>query len=413
MFWCLVALWSIVSLSPSQGLTQDDVANTLARAEKLYYDAQFQDTISVLAPLDVSLQSEPGLQDEKIRVKVLLALAYIGTNDKARAKSLFKEVAGLDADFSLSPEKFSDNVVALFDEAKAEQRADGCRQICQTVNRSLDTRDLAAVLDHVKAGSDTCTCLNAAALDAAELAYSDGAQNFREDDFADALVKFRQALEFNPEHQLSRQYLEFTRIKLRLITDATFLEWRKNVDARQFGLAVNDYRKLQALNLEGMTDAQLSQMQTAYRQLLSESIEGWKRACQEGDAITMRNLWAKAIEVLPDHELAETILIDMKCEKKFCSWTDPTAAMSHVVNRVEPVLPAEVRRSIAASLPTTVYAHVRIDETGNVEVVETQGINAGLRDTIRNAVEQWKFAPAVYGEPHQCTETIIPVVIPR
>jgi hypothetical protein len=200
---------------------------------------------------------------------------------------------------------------------------------------------------------------------------------------------------------------------LRLIADAAFLAWRKNVDARQFALAVSDYRRLQAMNLEGITDAQLSQMQTAYRELLSESIQGWKQACQDGDSITMRNLWAKAAEVLPDHELAETILSDMKCEKTFCSWTETTAAMTHVVNRVEPVLPAEVRRSIAASLPTIAYAHVRVDETGSVEVIETQGINAGLRDVIRNAVEQWKFAPAAYGEPHRCTETIIPVVIPR
>ena len=413
MFWFVFALWSIVSLASSQTLTPNDVATMVGRAEKLYYDAHFEETISVLGPLDVSLRSQPRLQDEKIRVKVLLALAYIGINDNVRAKSLFKEVAGLDADFSLSPERFSENVVALFDEAKAEGLQDGCRQICQRVNRSLDTHDLAAVLDYVKTGSDNCTCLKAAALDAAELAYGDGAQSFREDDFSDALVKFRKALELNPDHELSRQFLELTRIKLRLTADAIFLEWRKNVDARQFALAVDDYRKLQALNLEGTTNPQLNQMQTAYRALLSESIEGWKQACQNGDSITMRNLWAKAAEVIPARDLAERILSEMKCEKKFCSWTDTTAAMPHVVNRVEPALPAELRRSIAASLPTTVYAHVRIDETGSVEVIETQGINAGLREAIRNTVEQWKFAPAEYDKPQRCTETIIPVVIPR
>jgi hypothetical protein len=412
MFWFLFAIWSILPVASSQTVTANDVATTVGRAEKLYYDAQFQEAIGVLGPLDVSLQSQPGLQDEKIRVKVLLALAYIGINDNVQAKSLFKEVAGLDTDFSLSPEKFSDNVLALFDEAKAEGLQDSCRQICQTVNRSLDTHDLAAVLDQVKKGTDACTCLKAAALDAAELAYTDGAQSFRDDDFADALVKFRNALEFNREHVLSREFLELTRIKLRLIADATFLEWRKNIDARQFALAVDDYRKLQALNLEGIADPQLNQIQAGYRALLSESIEGWKRACQDGDSITMRNLWAKATEVLPAHDLVETILSEMKCDKKFCSWTDTTAALTHVVHRVEPTLPADVRRSIAASLPTTVYAHVRIDETGTVEVVETQGTNAGLRDAIRNTIEQWKFAPAEY-KPQRCTETIIPVFIPR
>src|SRR5262249_11912248 len=158
-------------LGSSQALTQADVASVLVRAEKLYYEAQFEQTIGALGPLNESLRSQPGLVDEKIRVKVLLAVAYIGLNDNVRAKSLFKEVAGLDADFSLSPQKFSDNVVALFDEAKAEQRQDSCREICQTVNRSLDTHDLAAVLNYVKTESDTCTCVKAAALDASDLAY--------------------------------------------------------------------------------------------------------------------------------------------------------------------------------------------------------------------------------------------------
>src|SRR5262249_4746812 len=156
----------------------------------------------------------------------------------------------------------------------------------------------------------------------------------------------------------------------------------------QFAFAVDDYRKLQALNLEGIADPQLNQIQAAYRALVSDSIDRWKRACQDGDSITMRNLWETAAEVLPAHDLAETILSEMKCDKEFCSWTDTTAAMTHVVNRVEPTLPADVRRSIAASLPTTVYAHVRIDESGNVEVIETQGTNAGLRDAIRNTIEQ-------------------------
>src|SRR5262249_53569907 len=158
-------------------------------------------------------------------------------------------------------------------------------------------------------------------------------------------------------------------------------EWRKNIDAHQFGLAVADYHKLQALNLEGIANPQINQMQSTYRELLSQSIEGWKRACQDGDSITMRNLWSKTVEVLPDPELAETILRDMKCEKKFCSWTDTTAAMT-VVTRTEPAVPAGVLRSITASLPTTVYAHVRIDENGGVQVLETQGINAGLRDAV-------------------------------
>jgi tetratricopeptide (TPR) repeat protein len=413
MFACFFAVWTIISVGSTQTLAQEDVGAALTRAERLYYDAQFEQTITLLSPINASLQSQSLLPDEKIRVKVLLALAYIGLNDNAKAKSLFKEVSGLDADYSLSSDKFSPNVIALFDDAKAEQTEEGCREICQMVNRSLDAHDLPAVLENVKSGSDACTCLKAAALDAAELAYTEGVKSFQENDFRDSLAKFHTALELNPVHQLARQYLDFTTAKLRLNADATLLEWRKNIDARQFALAIVNYRQLQGSNLEGIADSQLNQMRAAYRTLLSPSIEGWKRACEAGDSTTMRNLWTQATDVLPDPDLAETILDDMKCAKKFCVWTDTALAMTHLVTRVEPAIPAGVRRAIEASVPTTVYAHVKIDENGAVNVIETQGIHAGLRDAVRTAVAQWKFAPADKGNPQGCTETILPIVISR
>ena len=413
MFGCFFAVWTIISVGSSQTLAQEDVAAALDRAERLYYDAQFEQTITLLSPVEASLQSQSALLDEKVRVKVLLALAYIGLNDTAKAKALFKEVSGLDPNFALSSEKFSPNVLALFDEAKAEQTEEGCRQICQLVNQSIDTHDLATVLESVKTGGDSCTCLKAAALDAAELAYSEGVKSFQENDFADSLKTFRIALELNPEHQLARQYLEFTTAKLRLIADGAFLEWRKNMDAREFALAVVNYRQLQGSNLEGIADSQLNQMRAAYRTLLSPSIEGWKRACQAGDSTTMRNLWTQAMDVLPDGDLAESILDDMKCEKKFCMWMDTSAAMTHLVTRVDPTITATVRRAIEASTPTTVYAHVKIDEKGDVDVLETQGIHAGLRDAVSTAVKKWKFEPTDKNNQQGCTETILPIVITR
>jgi tetratricopeptide (TPR) repeat protein len=270
MFGCLFAVWTIISVASPQAVTQDDVAAALVRAENLYYDAQFEQTIDVLRPIDTALPSSVSL-DQKTSVKVLLALAYIGLNDNAKAKSLFKEASGLDPNLTLSSEKFSPNVLALFDEAKDEHREDNCRIICQTVNKSLDEHDLTAVLEYVKANSEACTCLNAAALDAAELAYTEGVNSFKENDFKDALLKFRTALELNPKHELANQYLEFTRAKLRLIAEAAFLEWRRNIDAREFALAVVNYRQLQSSNLEDIANSQLTQMQSGYRELLSPS----------------------------------------------------------------------------------------------------------------------------------------------
>jgi hypothetical protein len=94
-------------------------------------------------------------------------------------------------------------------------------------------------------------------------------------------------------------------------------------------------------------------------------------------------------------------------------WTDATVAMARLTNRVDPVIPAAVRRAVEASVPTTVYAHVKIDETGAVDVIETQGVHVGLRDAVRDAVKKWTFAPTDRDKQQRCVETILPVVVPR
>ena len=95
-------------------------------------------------------------------------------------------------------------------------------------------------------------------------------------------------------------------------------------------------------------------------------------------------------------------------------WLDTSAAMTHLVTRVDPTITPAVRRAIDASVPTTVYAHVKIDENGEVvDVLETQGIHAGLRDAVSTAVKKWKFEPAGKNNQQGCTETILPIVITR
>jgi hypothetical protein len=299
--------------------------------------------------------------------------------------------------------------MALFDEAKEEHRAGACRQMCERANRSLDAQDTADVLRLLETSGETCGCLKAAAMDAAELSYTEGVKSFDENAFSEALLKLRTALKLRPDHDLAGRYLEFTEAKLRLNADAALLEWRRNIDARQFAAATGTYRQLERSNVEGIASAQLSQIQEGYRQLLSQSITDWKRACQDGDSTAMRLIWARAIELIPDRDLAESVLGDMKCASKFCQWADTSTVMPRLTSRIEPIVSPALRRSISGS--TTVYAHVRIDETGNVAVLETQGVHPGIRDAVRSAVEQWKFSPN--SGRQECVETILPVLIQR
>jgi len=409
----LLLLGPVLVFASIQTSVPQDVPSVLVRAEKLYYDAQFEETIRMLSPLDTTLRSQPAPQDEKIQAKLLLALAYIGKNEKVKAKSLFKEVSALDANFFLSSEKYSSDVLALFEEAMAENRDTACRQICERANNSLDAQDIPAVLKLLETSHDTCMCLTAAAMDAAEFTYTEGVKSYDENDFPDALIKFHTALKLRPNHELARRYVDFTEEKIRLAADAAVLEWRKNIDGRQFALAAAKYRQIKGGNLEGVANAQLHEIQVGYRDLLSQSIESWKQACEDGNSPAMRNLWTKVMEIVADRDLAEEFLDEMKCPTKFCMWADSAAVMDHLNNRVDPVISPDLRRVVEKSAPTTVYAHVRIDEAGNVDVLETQGIHPGIREAVRIAVGQWKFSAPNNDNAQDCVEAIVPVVIPR
>jgi hypothetical protein len=65
-------------------------------------------------------------------------------------------------------------------------------------------------------------------------------------------------------------------------------------------------------------------------------------------------------------------------------------ALTHVVKRVEPVLPQE---AVAARVGGTVYADVIIRADGTVESVEILAGAEMLRATVANAIKQWTFRP--------------------
>src|SRR5262245_23869448 len=98
-----------------QSPTTEFVAKTLSRAEAMYYDARFQETIELLVPLDTSLRSDPGRIKDRIDVKLQIGLAHVGLGQMAEAKNRFAEICALDPEYSLDPKKFAPKIVSAFD----------------------------------------------------------------------------------------------------------------------------------------------------------------------------------------------------------------------------------------------------------------------------------------------------------
>ena len=83
--------------------------------------------------------------------------------------------------------------------------------------------------------------------------------------------------------------------------------------------------------------------------------------------------------------------------------------MVRVKSRVNPQIP----RGMAPIGTLRFVTKVRIDDSGNVSVLDVQSQTGSLNDFIKAAVEQWKFTPAVVDGQPRCVETELPIVLSR
>ena len=401
---------ALLTWATLQSPTTEFVANTLSRAEALYYDARFQETIQLLVPLDTTLANERNRTKERINVKLQISLAHVGLGQMAEAKARFGEICGLDPDYSLDPKKFAPKVVTAFDEAKAEHTKAECQMFCAETDRLLEADDADALLALIQSARSRCTCLEAAALDAATHFYELGMDAYKKEDFTAALRLFRVAIQFNPEHDLSISYIELTRNRLSLAAERLFLEWRTQMDTRQFALAAATYRKLQSANFEGSAAEALDKVREGYRTQLLPLTNSWKQACSNGDASSMAKLRRQAEETLADPAIGRDLLAEMEtCVRAGCVPLTPETALSRVKTRSDATLPSGiVPRPLPPNFALTVQVKVRIDEKGNVTVADPQSIQSNIRDSVVDAATKWKFAPAS-GTENRCVETTIPI----
>jgi tetratricopeptide (TPR) repeat protein len=168
------------------GFAQEDFERTLSRAQALYYEARFKDSIDLLLPIDATLREQSNRAGLSVNVKLQLALGYIGQNEVNEAKSVFQQLCILDPEYSLDSNQFAPKVLALFEEARA-----------------------------------------ATAVNSADMLYKQGVEAYKHEDLEQAAKKFRAALRFRPDHELAMQYAELAEGKMKLTMERRLLDSRK------------------------------------------------------------------------------------------------------------------------------------------------------------------------------------------
>jgi len=445
MFSFAIALMFAIQ-GPAQPAAQDEIKDGLLRAESLFYEARFIESIQVLAHVNDVLQTKPGRVPDKIAANLQLALANIGLNDTASAKSFLSEVYSLDPDYVIDVKQFSPKVVALANDAKNDQLKTRCQEAGDNARRTLAAGDATGIQAILGTMKSKCPELAEVEPETAELLYKTGLAQYKRSEFPQALGAFRSALKLAPKHEMTIQYLELTESKLQVAQDRLVLQWQKNFDAHLFKEAAKDYREIVSLGDYGNPQA-LNKVTTEYRKALAPMVENWNQVCSYSDASTVAQLRTQITDFLPEPNFGEDIRSRMasctvaespvapkvaartesrtelpgnkieapretKTNLSGCLPMEPQLALARLKTKVEPDIPREARAYFQNS-QISIRLKTRIDQGGNVAVLEVNGTNVIINNSVRTAVEKWKFSPIVDASGPRCVDTEILVTVGR
>src|SRR5215470_13993250 len=346
VFALLIAIQAVAQTAP-----QDDVKDALVHAEALYYGARFSESIALLSRVDDSLKTQPGRLQDKINTKLRLALAYIGMNDTVKAKALLIDLYTLDQNYVLDPQQFSPKVIAVANEARADQTKVQCQAAQTDAKAYLESGKNAALLDLMRSMKRKCTALAAMEQEAADSLYKTGMLAYKRGEFG----------------------------------------------ARQLPAAAADYRQIVASS-NGRTTAQVTHVTTEYRKALMTLVETWNRTCPSGDAAAMTAIRGQISELLPEPSFGEDIRAQMTlCEptktlntevrtEAVANITPPAnvagclemqtaLVLARLKTRVDPVITNDVRYYLKNNPEMSVRAKAKISETGDVTVISIQDSN--------------------------------------
>jgi hypothetical protein len=379
----------------------------LARAEALYYEADFAKSVELLSRADEVLRSQPGHLEEKINVKMQLALGFMGLNDINRAKANLVELYALDSDHRIDPQVFAPKVVTLAEEARAEQNAMRCQSLVNDAQEQYAAGNIDNLVKVIGSGGAKCPGVSAFSSKAADLVFKEGLEVYKKSQMTEALQKFRTALALDPSHDLASQYVDLTERKLEFTADRALLAWKKDFEAGDYALAASDYRELASLKAAN----ELESIQAEYRRALSNRLDSWNRACAAEDVPATERLRAEAASMVPFPSFGQDILAKMgTCIPVSCLQMESLSALTRLKSRVDPQFPPQVISRLKG-LPMTVHVRARIDVHGNVAINDVRGGDIILYGAIRTAVDQWKFYPAQTGSGTRCVDTDIPITI--
>jgi tetratricopeptide (TPR) repeat protein len=429
----------ILTCQPSVMAAQAlDISAELSRAQSLYTANQFEESLILLTELEKNIGTDPQKTPDLLKIELYIGLAQLGLNETDRAKSKFIEVCKLDSKYTLNPEAYPPNAVALFNEVKGT-----CAALPQSPNLTQKSQ--------------------------ADATFLSGKELYEKGEFKDALKYFNVVLALDSGHELAREYSKLAQQWLALSVERGYLEWSVNFNARQFEKAAATYMRIRSDQTLGSQLA--DQIEAQYKKALSNLIDAWKGACAARELPKLEAIRNEASNFAPGLAFSRDALDQMQpCPSPIISSTpaspasaakprapsslapsplgapssqapltppttipatptaaetpvaapsaggarecikrDPEVAISRLSYRVNPEIPPSLQQYV----DRRTVVKIAIDEKGSVFVKDVVNADPRIADALQVAVEQWKFNPIVIDNEARCVETELPIALLR
>jgi len=407
-----------------------DIAAELLRAQSLYKANQFDESIFLLAELEKRIGKDSQKTLDFLKVELYTGLAQLALHKTDQAKSKFTEVCKLDNKYTLDPEEYPSNAIALFNEVKAT---------CAPPPRSANPiPNLPAFLR--------------------------GKELYEKGEFGAALKYFNLVLALDSGHGDAREYSKMAQQWLGLIFERRYLEWSVNFDARQFDKAAATYMRIRSDQEPGSPEL-ADQIETQYEKALSPLVAAWKGACAARELSKLEAIRNEASDIAPGLRFSREALVRMQpCASPSttsnpakpvtaskspaplprggssspapssppatavpatataperavpappvhalgeCIKRDPAVAMSQLWYRVNPAIEPSLQQYVEKET----VVRISIDEKGNVAVKDVVNADSHIADALQVAVEQWKFNPTIIDNEARCLITELPTAL--
>jgi tetratricopeptide (TPR) repeat protein len=409
-----------------------DIAAELFRAQSLYKANQFDESLFLLAELEKQIGTDSQKTLDFLKVELYMGLAQLALNNTDQAKSKFTEVCKLDSKYTLDPEEYPSNAIALFKEVKAT-----CAPPPWSAN---PTPNLPALLR--------------------------GKELYEKGEFGDALEYFNVAMTLDSGHEDTHEYSKLAQQWLVLVSERRYLEWRTNFDARQFDKAAGTYMRIRSDQKPGSPEL-ADQIEAQYEKALSTLVNAWQRACAARELSKLETIRNEASNIAPGLRFSREALVQMQpCASPAttsnpakpvtaskppapsargassvsspvpsspsaapvsatstapekpgaapgvhavgeCIKRDPAFAMSRLRYRVNPA----IEPSLQQYVENGTVVRISIDEKGNVAVKDVVNADSRIADALQVAVEQWKFNPTIIDNEARCLNTELPITL--